>query len=76
MARWSTRDEKVLIELMAEQIKKGRTTTIFSKVGWAEIKKEFLKRIRNDYTNLQFKNKFNKLRTVCKDSKALLTQIE
>ncbi|XP_010263418.1 PREDICTED: L10-interacting MYB domain-containing protein-like [Nelumbo nucifera] len=75
MARWTTRDEKVFIELMAAQAKKGtRTTTTFSKVGWAEIRKEFMNRTGNDYTNLPFKNKFNKLRVVYRDFKVLLSQ--
>ena len=72
VAKWNHKEEKVLVELMVEQVKKGnRPTTTFSTKAWNEIIDEFYRRTGNKYTKSQFVNKFNKLRLVYREFKKL-----
>ncbi|KAH7661163.1 Cytochrome c/b562 domain-containing protein [Dioscorea alata] len=61
---WSTEREKILIELMEEEVKKGnRPTTTFTKEAWKTIRSELSKNAKFNYTENQVRNKFNQLRS-------------
>ncbi|XP_010254523.1 PREDICTED: L10-interacting MYB domain-containing protein-like isoform X2 [Nelumbo nucifera] len=69
-AKWTRKEERIFVELMVEQCKKGnRTTTAFSSTGWKEIQKDFNKKTGCNYTDMQLKNKFQKLRLLHKEFK-------
>ncbi|OMO51148.1 hypothetical protein CCACVL1_29981 [Corchorus capsularis] len=61
---WSIEKEKIFIELMEEEVKKGnRPTTTFNKEAWKTIRIELSKQAKFNYTELQLRNKFNQLRS-------------
>nr|DAD20060.1 TPA_asm: hypothetical protein HUJ06_021523 [Nelumbo nucifera] len=58
---------------MHEEFKKrNQPTTTFNKAGWNVIRKQFHEKIGNDYSDMQFKNKFNRLRLVYREFEKLL----
>ncbi|XP_077241618.1 uncharacterized protein LOC143882101 [Tasmannia lanceolata] len=72
-ARWSVRDTNVFIDLMVEEVKKGsRCTTTFTKRAWNDIRRKFYDKTSHNYTSMQFKNKFQKLRKDYREFKKLL----
>ncbi|XP_077238189.1 spindle/kinetochore-associated protein isoform X1 [Tasmannia lanceolata] len=72
-ARWTLRDTNIYIDLMVEEVKKGtRRTTTFSKKGWKDIQAGFYQKTGHEYTLLQFRNKFQKLRKEYREFKKLI----
>lgn len=60
---WSIEREKILIELIEKEVKKGsRPTIIFFKEAWKTIRSELI-RLSSKYTKNQVRNKFNQLRS-------------
>lgn len=69
-AKWIYTDEKILVGLMVNQVKKGnRPTTTFSTKAWNEILDELYKKTGNKYEKQQFKTKFNMMRQVYREFK-------
>nr|DAD46549.1 TPA_asm: hypothetical protein HUJ06_016486 [Nelumbo nucifera] len=75
-AKWSKEEERIIIELMVEQCKKGKRKTItFTFVGCKEIQRDFIRKTGCNYIDMQLKSKFQKLRSVYKEFKNACKQI-
>ncbi|KAL6532314.1 hypothetical protein OROGR_014284 [Orobanche gracilis] len=70
---WPQNIESCFIGLMDEEVKKGnRQTTTLTRDAWRRIKEELKTQFGKEYTNDQFKNKFNQLRGKWKDFNNIL----
>ncbi|KAF7127087.1 hypothetical protein RHSIM_Rhsim11G0031900 [Rhododendron simsii] len=61
---WTTRNEKIFIQLMDEEVKskKSRETGTFIGEAWKRIRSELIRLTGYSYTKEQVKNKYNALR--------------
>ncbi|XP_077249355.1 uncharacterized protein LOC143888845 [Tasmannia lanceolata] len=72
-ASWSSGDTDIFIDLMVEEVEKGnRCTKTFSKKSWEDIQTKFYQKTGCNYTLLQFRNEFKKLRKDYTEFKKLL----
>jgi len=75
IAKWTESLTNLYVNLLVEEVKKGnRTSSTFNKAGWNSIRTEFNKRAELQYTQVQLKNKVNKLRKQYGSFKKLLSQ--
>ncbi|KAL3717260.1 hypothetical protein ACJRO7_008785 [Eucalyptus globulus] len=75
IAKWTESLTNLYVNLLVEEVKKGnRTSSTFNKAGWNSIRIEFNKRAELQYTQVQLKNKVNKLRKQYGSFKKLLSQ--
>ncbi|KAI8524035.1 hypothetical protein RHMOL_Rhmol13G0118000 [Rhododendron molle] len=60
---WTTRNEKIFIQLMDEEVKskKSRETGTFTGEAWKRIRSELIRLTGYSYTKEQVKNKYNVL---------------
>ncbi|XP_059670983.1 uncharacterized protein LOC132316526 [Cornus florida] len=71
---WSEKNEEILITLMEEERKNGNQKgTTFSIEGWKNLEEGMLRLTKEKYTNLQLRNKFNRLRDRYKTYKKFLS---
>ncbi|XP_010042430.2 uncharacterized protein LOC104431504 [Eucalyptus grandis] len=74
-AKWTKPLTSLYVSLLVEEVKKGnRTSSAFNKAGWNNIRTEFNKRARLQYTQVQLKNKVNKLKKQYSSFKKLISQ--
>ncbi|KAF7850485.1 hypothetical protein BT93_L5466 [Corymbia citriodora subsp. variegata] len=74
-AKWIESLTNLYISLLVEEVKKGnRTSSTYNKAGWNNIRIEFNKRTWLQYTQVQLKNKANKLKKQYGSFKKLLSQ--
>ncbi|XP_030550647.2 L10-interacting MYB domain-containing protein-like [Rhodamnia argentea] len=74
-AKWTETSINLFVSLMVEQLKKGnRISCTFNKVGWKNIRTAFNNKIGIQYTQVQLRNKANKLRSQYVSFKKLLGQ--
>ncbi|XP_030445382.1 uncharacterized protein LOC115668009 [Syzygium oleosum] len=74
-AKWTEPLTNMFVSLLVEEVKKGnRTSSTYNKVGWNNIRTEFIKQSGYQYTLVQLKNKVNKLRKQYGSFKKLLLQ--
>ncbi|KAF8024258.1 hypothetical protein BT93_F1451 [Corymbia citriodora subsp. variegata] len=74
-AKWTESLTNFYISLLVEEIKKGNcTSSTYNKVGWNNIRIKFNKQIGLQYTQVQLKNKANKLKKQYGSFKKLLSQ--
>ncbi|GAB4842894.1 hypothetical protein Ancab_040443 [Ancistrocladus abbreviatus] len=74
-ATWTVSEERIFIHLMIKEVHKGnRSATTFSRKGWKHIEMDFHERTSKRYSNSQFRNKFNQLRTRYHEFSKLLRQ--
>ncbi|XP_077248823.1 uncharacterized protein LOC143888331 isoform X2 [Tasmannia lanceolata] len=72
-ASWSSTDTDIFIDLMVEEVEKGNSyTKTFSKKAWKDIQTKFYQKTGCNYTLLQFRNEFQKLRKEYLEFKKLL----
>lgn len=74
-AKWIEPLTNLYVNLLVEEVKKGnRTSCTFNKAGWNNIRTEFNKRAELQYTQVQLKNKVNKLKKHYASFKKLFSQ--
>ncbi|XP_030537294.2 uncharacterized protein LOC115745830 isoform X2 [Rhodamnia argentea] len=74
-AKWNETSTNYFVSLMVEEVKKGnRTSCTFNKTGWKNIRIAFNNKIGFQYTQVQLRNKHNKLRIQYGSFKKLLGQ--
>ncbi|KAF8035161.1 hypothetical protein BT93_C1252 [Corymbia citriodora subsp. variegata] len=74
-AKWTESLTDLYVSLLVEEVKKGnRTSSTYNKAGWNNIRIEFNKRMGLQYTQVQLKNKANKLKKQYGSFKKLLSQ--
>ncbi|KAK3420840.1 hypothetical protein EUGRSUZ_G00498 [Eucalyptus grandis] len=66
--------DRAFNQLVYEGRKRNRITSTFNKVGWNNIRAEFIKQSRYQYNLLQLKNNVNKLRRRYGSFKKLILQ--
>ncbi|KAI8572627.1 hypothetical protein RHMOL_Rhmol01G0214100 [Rhododendron molle] len=61
---WTTRNEKIFIQLMDEEVKSNKSgeTGTFTREAWKRIRSELIRLTGYSYTKEQVKNKYNALR--------------
>ncbi|XP_071711724.1 uncharacterized protein [Rutidosis leptorrhynchoides] len=63
-ATWTLSEENTFISIMAKEVKTGkRYKTTFSDSNWLTIEHEFYEKTHRRYNRVQFRNKYNQLRT-------------
>uniref|UniRef100_A0A9I9EIN4 Myb/SANT-like domain-containing protein n=1 Tax=Cucumis melo TaxID=3656 RepID=A0A9I9EIN4_CUCME len=73
---WSNKSEALFVDLMDEEVAKGnRPTTTFTKTSWNYMRSELNANTGYNYSHDQLKNKFNKLRKICKAFKKILSDM-
>ncbi|KAF7851409.1 hypothetical protein BT93_L3998 [Corymbia citriodora subsp. variegata] len=74
-AKWTESLTNLYVSLLVEDVKKGnRTSCTYNKAGWNNIRIEFNKQTGLQYTQVQLKNKVNKLKKQYCSFKKLLSQ--
>ncbi|KAG8371302.1 hypothetical protein BUALT_Bualt13G0073600 [Buddleja alternifolia] len=74
-AYWPDSREKILIELMVKQVRRGnKPSTTFTREGWENIEKELYEKTNIKYSLLQLRTKFYQLRFRYQDFRELLKE--